>query len=69
LEIGGIQPSAKQDFPTNYQFIGLQIWAGDVERTTERSRYNIMNFLKELGGLMKISMVLGGLFVSRFGQN
>ena len=27
-----------------------------------------MDFAKELGGLMKICMVLGVLFVSRFGQ-
>ena len=68
LKVGHIEASGWQDFPSMYKFIGFKLVASDFATTTERKRYNVMDFAKELGGLMKVCMAICGIFVSRFGQ-
>ena len=63
LVVGPVYASAWLDFPKKYKFIGFEICTDDLMTITERKRYNVFDFIKSIGGLMKFGMVVCGLFV------
>lgn len=61
LHFGAMELSFVDDFPNDYQVVGLSIFRSlDLQRIN-RSTYDVLNFLGDVGGLDGILVILGVL--------
>jgi hypothetical protein len=61
---GSISLSHEDDFDNYYKIVGITIVANPNRITVERSVYDFLNFLRDVGGLNGILVIFGSHLIS-----
>ena len=63
--MGALEPSAWNDYPTRYKFIGVEILLNFDLNAYSRNTYSLLQWFGDLGGLEQALKLIGSLLVSR----
>ena len=64
--MGALEPSAWNDYPTRYKFIGVEILLNFDLNAYSRNTYSLLQWFGDLGGLEQALKLIGSLLVSKF---
>ena len=63
-EFDRLNLSYEDSFPDYYKFAGLSVFRSFDKEVIQRSTYDILNFLGDVGGLETVLSLVGGLVVA-----
>ena len=64
-ELSQLGLSYVDDFTTKYKIAGFSVFRHFDQRVYGRATYDFLAFLGDVGGLEGITLLIGGLFISR----
>jgi hypothetical protein len=63
-----LELSYQDDFSSNYKIAGLSVMRNLHYTVITRTTYDILNCIGDIGGLVEVLLIIGGILISKYGK-